>query len=372
VHAVIAAKGESGQKLHPGPETFRDWRTAYAQHAQAEGLRIVATSARERASSQSYGPKDKAIVDAADRPRPSREARDRAYAADPANRRLIDNARQRIAVARSNPIRLPMSPPARAAVNESVVAWRAVTAEQPQNPQAKDMLERLLLAQAVGGILEAIGKRVEHLAKEEKAMAIKSEQMAKDLRVMNEVVSRTSDLLDGQTKQQFRETSARYLETLANRIDLQRVQERGVEQLSRTEVEAIVGENADRLVARAQEVSAQERREATADERLADRALNAERRQGVNVASDPTSQRELRAERAVVAGSQQAAAREAREAEAAANVARMIAEHPGRTIPNALVQTDALAKLRAEQERIVQELEASKGDTQSIKGQRQR
>lgn len=372
VHAVIAAKSESGQKLHPGPETFREWRTAYAQHAQAEGLRIVATSARERASSQSYGPKDKAIVDAADRPRPSREARDRAYGADPANRRLIDNARQRIAVARSNPIRLPMSPPARAAVNESVVAWRAVAAEQPQNPLARDMLERLLLAQAVGGILQAIGKRVEHLTKEDAAMAITSEQMAKDLRVMNEAVSRTSDLLDGQTKQQFRETSARYLEMLANRIDLQRVQERGVEQLSRTEVEAIVGENADRLVARAQEVSARERREADAAERLADRALDAERRQEANAAMDPTSQRELRAERAIVAGSQQLAAREAREAGAAADAARMIAEHPGQTIPNALVQTDALAKLRAEQERIVQELEAAKGETQSIKGQRQR
>ncbi|MFC3207596.1 relaxase/mobilization nuclease domain-containing protein [Aquamicrobium soli] len=372
VHAVIAAKSESGQKLHPGPETFREWRTAYAQHAQAEGLRIVATSARERASSQSYGPKDKAIVDAADRPRPAREARDRAYAADPANRRLIDNARQRIAVARSNPIRLPMSPPARAAVNESMVAWRAVASEQPANPQAKDMLERLLLAQAVGGILQAIGKRVEHLTKEDAAMAITSEQMAKDLRGMNEAVSRTSDLLDGQTKQQFRETSARYLETLANRIDLQRAQERGVEQLSRTEVEAIVGENADRLVARAQEVSAQERREAATAERLADRALNAERRQEANAALDPTSQRELRAERAIVAGSQQSAAREAREAAAAADAARMIAEHPGQSIPNALIQTDALEKLRAEQERIVQELEAAKGETQSIKGQRQR
>lgn len=372
VHAVIAAKGESGQKLHPGPETFREWRGSYAQHAQAEGLRIVATSARERASSQSYGPRDKAIVDAADRPRPSREARDRAYAADPANRRLIDNARQRIAVARSNPIRLPMSPPDRRAVNESVLAWRTVAAEQPANPQAKDMLERLLLAQAVGGILQAIGKRVEHLTRENAAMTITSEQMAKDLRVMNEAVSRTSDLLDGKTKQQFRETSARYLETLANRIDLQRAQERGVQQLSRNEVEAIVGANADRLVARAQDVSAQERREAAAAERLADRALNAERRQEANAAMDPTSQRELRAERTIVAGSQQSAAREAREAAAAADAARMIAEHPGQTIPNALVQTDALAKLRTEQERIVQELEAAKGETQSIKGQRQR
>lgn len=372
VHAVVAVKSESGQKLHPGPETFREWREAYAQHAQAEGLRIVATSARERASSQSYGPKDKAIVDAADRPRPAREARDRAYAADPANRRLIDNARQRIAVARSNSIRLPMSPPDRKVVNESVLAWRIVATEQPANPQARNMLERLLLAQAVGGILQAIGKRVEHLTKEDATMAITSEQMAKDLRVMNEAVSRTSDLLDGQTKQQFRETSARYLETLANRIDLQRVQEGGAEQLSRAEVDAIAGANAERLVARAQNVSAEERREAAAAERLADRALNAERRHETNAAVDPTSQRELRAQRAIVTGSQQSAAKEFREAAAAADAARMIAEHPGQTIPTALVQTDALAKLRAEQERIVQELEAAKGDTQSIKGQRQR
>jgi len=371
VHAVIAVKSESGQKLHPGPETFREWRAAYAQHAQAVGLRIVATSARERASSQSYGPKDKAIVDAADHPRPAREARDRAYAADPANRRLIDSARQRIAVARSNPIRLPMSPPDRRAVNESVLAWRTVAAEQPANPHAKDMLERLLLAQAVGGILQAIEKRVEYLTKEGTAMAITSEQMQKDLRVMNEAVSRTSDLLNGQTKQQFRETSARYLETLANRIDLQRAQERGVQQLSRSEVEAIVGANAGRLVARAQDVSARERRDADAVERLADRARNAERRQEANPAMDPTSQRELRAERAITAVSQQSAATEAREAAAAADAARMIADHPGQTIPNTLIQTNALARLRAEQERIVQELEAAKSDTQSLKGYRQ-
>jgi hypothetical protein len=167
-------------------------------------------------------------------------------------------------------------------------------------------------------------------------------------------------------------TSARYLETLANRIDLQRVQERGVQQLSRAKLEAIAGANAERLVATAQDVSTQERREAASAERLADRALNAERRQEANPTMDPTSQRELRAERAIAAGSQQSAAREAREAAAAAHAARMIAEHPGQTFPAALVQTDALAKLRDEQERIVQELEATKDETQSIKGRRQR
>ncbi|KTS37112.1 hypothetical protein SB2_31260, partial [Methylobacterium radiotolerans] len=38
-HAVIAVRSESGQKIHPSRETFSDWRQAYAQHAQAEGLK---------------------------------------------------------------------------------------------------------------------------------------------------------------------------------------------------------------------------------------------------------------------------------------------------------------------------------------------
>lgn len=279
---------------------------------------------------------------------------------------------QRIAIARSNPIRLPMSPPDRKVVNESVVTWRIVAAEQPANPQAKDMLERLLLAQAVGGILQAIGKRVEQLTREDAAMAITSQQMAKDLRLMNEAVSRTSGLLDGQTKQQFRETSARYLETLANRIDLQRAQESGVQQLSRSEVAAIVGVNAERLVTHAQNVSVRERRQATSAERLLDRALNVDPRQEVSAAIDPTSRRELRAGRTIVTGSQQPDARETGEAVAAADAAPMISEHPDQTIPAALVKTDALARIRAEQERIVKELKAAKDDTQSIQGHRQR
>lgn len=349
-HALVTVRNEFGQKIHPSRETFAEWREVYAQHAQAQGLKIVATSARERASSQSYGPKDKAIVEAADRPRPAREARDRAYAADPANHRLIDNARQRIRTAKTNPIRLPMSAPDRKVVNESIVAWRTVTSEQPSNRMAKDMLERLLMAQTIGAILRTIGRRVEYLNKEGE-MPITSEQMVKDLRLMNEAVSRTSDLLDGGTKQQFRETSARYLETLANRIDLQRIQERGIEQLSRSEVESIMRPNADRLIERAQEVRVNQGQEAGA-------------------AIDPTSQRELRAERTIVTGSQQSAAREAREV-AAADSGRVIAEHPPEQLfPTALVQTDALARLRAEQEQIVRELEANKGISQSIKGRR--
>lgn len=370
IHAVITVKDESGQKIHPGPSEFRGWRESYAQHAQAEGLKIVATSAMERVSAQSYGARDKAIVDVAERPRPAREARDRAYAAEPANQRLIDNARQRIAAARTNPIRLPTSEPERRVVNEGVVAWGIVAREQPDSAVAKDMLERLTMAQTVGAILYTIGKRVDHLTKEDQHMAITSEQMVKDLRLMNEAVSRTSDLLDGETRQQFRETSARYLETLANRVDLQRVQESGAQQLSRSEVEAITGANADRLIAHAQDVRVKEEREAASAQRRVDRAIEAERRQEGRGGLDPESQRELRAERAIVRGSQQSAAREAREAAAAVEAARVLAEHPVQPLPQALVQTDALAQLRAEQEKIVREIEAERVEAQSIKGQR--
>jgi type IV secretion system T-DNA border endonuclease VirD2 len=368
-HAVITVKNESGQKIHPNRDTFAEWREVYAQHAQAQGLKIVATTAKERASSQSYGPKDKAIVEAADRPRPAREARDRAYAADPANQRLIDNARQRIRVARTNPIRFPMSAPDRKVVNESIVAWQAVTVEQPSNGMAKDMLERLWMAQTVGAILQTIGKRVEFLIRESE-MPITSQQMVQDLRLMNDAVSRTSDLLDGETKQQFRETSARYLETLANRIDLQRMQERGIQQLSRAEVEAVVGVNADRLVERAQENRIKEEREATSAEYLAGRAIDAERRQETRGGIDPASQAELRAERAVVVSSQKSAAREAREAAAAVEAARAIAEYPAQPLPTSLVQTDALAKLRAEQEKMVREFEVERAKSDSVKSQR--
>ncbi|MCX8252958.1 Type IV secretory pathway, VirD2 components (Relaxase) (plasmid) [Beijerinckiaceae bacterium RH AL1] len=369
-HAVITVKNESGQKIHPGRDTFSEWREAYAQHAQAQGLKIVATSSRERASSQSYGPKDKAIVDAAERPRPTREARDRAYAADPANQRLIDNARQRIRTARTNPIRLPTSELERRTVKESVEAWTSVVREAPGNIIAKDMLERLTMAEAVGGILHTIEKRVDHLTKEDQNMPITSEQMAKDLRSMNEAVSSTTDLLDGETKQQFRETSARYLETLANRIDLQKAREQGVEELSRAEVEKIAGANADALIERAEAVRIREEREAASVRLLADRAVEAELREEAKTGVDPDSQRELRAERAIVAGSRQSAAREEREAGAATKAERVLAERPAQPLPQALIQTDALAKLRLEQENIIRELEAERPEAQSIKGQR--
>lgn len=370
-HAVIAVKSESGQKLHPSRETFGEWRRSYAEHAQAEGLKIVATAARERASSQSYGARDKVIVATADRPRPGREACDRAYAADLANRAMLENARQRIAVARTNPIRIALTGADRKVVNESIQAWRTVVSEQPDNAVAKDMIARLMMAQALGGILGAIGQRVEQLARENQDMTVTSEQMVKDLRLMNEAVSRTTDLLEGASKQQFREASARYLETLANRIDLQRAQERGVEQLTRAEVEAIAGANADRLIERANAAKQREEREVVEAARLADRAVEAAPRQEASAGISAASQQGLGTVPAVVSVAEQAAARQAREEAVVAEATRAVTQHPAQPVSRALIQTATLARLRAEQEQIIREIEASESmATQSRKGQR--
>lgn len=215
----------------------------------------------ERASSQSYGAKDKAIVDVAERPRPQREARDRNYAADPINQGLIEKARQRLATARANPVKLPLSEADRRAVNDGLKAWSAVAQEAPSGAVASGMVQRLTMAQTLGGIIHTIEKRLQHwLGKEDKPVAITLEQMAKDLRAMNDAVSRTTDLLDGATKDQFRETSERYLETLALRVDFQRMQERGVQELSRADIQRLAGVSADRLIERADAVRVKEER----------------------------------------------------------------------------------------------------------------
>jgi type IV secretion system T-DNA border endonuclease VirD2 len=371
-HAVITVKNENGQKIHPNKDDFRTWREVYAEHARAQGLKIVATSAMDRASSQSYGAKDKVIIDVAERPRPAREALDRAYAGDPNNHGLIEKARQRIATARENPIKLALSAADRHAVSEGLKAWSAVEQEASSGPVASKMVQRLTMAQTLGGIIHTIEKRLQHwLSKEDKPMAITSEQMAKDLHVMNDAVSRTTDLLDGATKDQFRETSARYLETLAMRVDFQRMQERGLQELSRADIERLAGVSADRLIERAEAVRLNEEREAADAQQLFDRAIEVERRQEGRGGLDPQSHRDLVSERAIVAGTRQVATREAREAVAAVEAARVLTESPGQPVPNALLQTDALAQLKLEQDKVLGEAEAERSKSQSVKGQRQ-
>ncbi len=370
VHAVITVKNASGQKIHPGRETFRDWREAYAEHAQVQGLKIVASGVRERTSSQSYGPRDKAIVEAAERPRAAREVQDCTYAADPVNRRLIDNARYRIQAARTNPIRIPLSASDRQVVDESASAWRAVRQEQPSNSVARDMIERLTMAQTLGGILHAIEKRVQYLTQGDRQMAVTAEQMSKDLASMNDAVARTSDLLEGATRHQFQEKSVLYLEALAHRIDLQRLHEKGIYELSRSEVETIAGAGADRLIEQASTLTFQRRAEVLSVERAAERAIGAELREEARSCPTPEIVGEISIERAIVAGENGIAAHDAREGAFTMKAVRLVTDQPEHSNSQLLPVNDTLSKLRAEQERIVRECEVERLEKQAIKAQR--
>ncbi len=127
---------------------------------------------------------------------------------------------------------------------------------------------------------------------------------------------------------------------------------------------------ADRLIDRANAIQSTKTSEAATAARLADRAIGAERREEAVAGLDATSQKELRTERAVVANATASAAREAREARAATEAAESLSRHPGESLPPPAGQTEALAGLRAEQEKIIRDIEASESEEpQSQKGQ---
>ena len=215
-HVIVAVRDAEGVKIHPGPQDFRHWRETFAEHAQTQDLKIVATSAAERASLQSYGPKDKAIVDAADHPRPGREARDRAYASDPANKPLIDNSRRRIETAQTNPVRLPASERQLAVANESASTWQQLAQEQPHNSVANAVAHRLQFSQAAGQTMVTLANQatITDIARSS-AMPITAAQMQSDLKLLNEAVDKVGAVLPTDTRAAFFERSGRYLEKLA-------------------------------------------------------------------------------------------------------------------------------------------------------------
>ena len=359
-HAIVTVRNAEGIKIHPGPQDFRGWRETFAEHAQSNSLKIVATSAAERASSQSYGPKDKAIVDAAERPRPGREARDRAYASEPANQPLIDNARRRIEMARDNPIRFPASERQRAVVNEARSSWVALANADPTNSTALQNLSRTAIASMTGDILAKIGFRVESYKNQETTMAsaVSSEQLSADLRRLNDTSERVTQLLDPASREAFNERSSRYLETLANRIDLKRMSEQGAQTVSREQVERIAGAKASRIVSHAEEIAKADSLRAQSARHIAETTAAAARRDNAQTNLDPASVKDLQDGRRAAALTERDAAQVSREAAAAREAARLAATNPAQVISQNLVSEDQrLAELRREQERLAKELE---------------
>ncbi len=344
VHVIVAVKGEDGQRLRPGPADLRSWRQAYAAQAQRQGLRIVATSAAYRASSQSYGPRDKAIVAVAEQPRVGREARDQAYCE--ANPHVVDKARQRIERARINPVRLPQTSRQLAAADEGLRDWQAIAEAQPKHSMA---------AQYIAGLTQSLasGKIFVWLNAYRKAPSMAdatAAEMRENLKGINEAVAIAAGVMDGATKLEFLRRTAATMERLAIQTDLKASQESGRTHLSEDEVRQVFGPQADALIARAREIEAAELREAERAESIRNRAIAEQNREESSGAIDPASLREVAEDRATTHHAEAIAARERREAQAAVEAARALAENPKERLDPNLAQGERLQELKHQQD----------------------
>lgn len=344
VHVIVAVKGEDGQRLRPGPADLRSWREVYAAHAQQQGLKIVATSAAYRASSQSYGPRDRAIVAVAEQPREGREARDRAYAK--ANPHVVDKARQRIERARINPVRLPETRRQLAVTGEGLQDWQAVAQAQPDHPTAAQYIARLTQSLASGKILV----RLNAYRKASSMADATAAEMRDNLKDINEAVAIAAGVMEGATKLEFLRRTAATMEKLAIQTDLKASQESGQTHMSEDEVRQRFGPQADALIARAREIEAAELREAQRAEAIRDRVVTEQNRDESSGAIDPASLREVAEDRAATHHAEAIASRERREAQAAAEAARALAENPNQRLDPNLAQGERLQELKHRQD----------------------
>ena len=243
-HAIVAVRSESGTKLHPGPNDLAQWRVSYAAHAREHGLQVVATRAAEQASSRSYGPKDKSIVDVATNPRPQRKEQDRAYASDPRNANLIRNAQERVAIARANPVRIPMTERERAGLHENLEHWRAEAKASPHDDLARSMVQRLNAAHEAGKVFQDLKQIAgfenprtsapmiianERLASDMTHPPRSATDMLQDLQALNKQVANVTVLLPEGSRAKFIERAGTFLETIASKVDQRRLEEARIE-----------------------------------------------------------------------------------------------------------------------------------------------
>ena len=190
------------------------------------------------------------------------------------------------------------------------------------------------------------------------ASAVSSEQLSADLRRLNDTSERVAQLLDPASREAFNERSSRYLETLANRIDLKRMSEQGAQTVSREQIERIAGAKASRIVSHAEEIAKANSLRAQSARHIAETTAAAARRDNAQTGLDPASVKDLQDGRRATALAERDAAQVSREAAAAREAARLASANPAQVISQNLVSEDQrLAELRREQERLAKELE---------------
>ena len=145
-----------------------------------------------------------------------------------------------MAIARANPVRIPMTERERAGVSESLAHWRGLAKADPTNETARTMAEQLFVAKEAGDALNTLRAVVSPKqaapshpssikntrAPEMTENAEKSaDAMLRDLRQMNHRIAEVTSMLPEGSRERFTAQASRYLDKIAERIDQQRVQE---------------------------------------------------------------------------------------------------------------------------------------------------
>lgn len=140
-HVLVAVKSQSGVRLNPNKDELLNYRQTWASVAQKHGMRIVATQAMTQANTQTYGDRDKAILEVAERPRLTRGEKDQAYARR--QPQVVEQARKRIEAAQINVVKVPVTQQQRAQAERSLEEWGALKVVEPFNPTVTASLTRL-------------------------------------------------------------------------------------------------------------------------------------------------------------------------------------------------------------------------------------
>lgn len=366
-HAIIAVRSEAGEKLRTGPAVLDAWREVYAAHAQSQGLKIVATRAVEQASSQSYGAKDRAIVQTADNPRAGREERDRAYAR--ANPDLIQNARKRIETARANPVKMPTTEWQRAVATESLEVWRKRIDLDPNDNFAQTNASRLSIATRVGGDTPKLAEQ-----RQGHTPGGTAAEMKVALNTINREAIAHAATLSGDQKAEFIARINAAMMQMAASVELKRLEEAGVTRISADDLRAIAGPAAEKIIGRADRNAQAEARETQDAGRIAQKAAQPEQGNSGNKL-DSQHSLETEAARAVGAQAQWASARDRSETNNPAGAADNARLNPTQQLDDQAERLAALERAqREEMDRLRSEREAqrAKAESHGQRGPRQK
>ena len=255
----------------------------------------------------------------------------------------------------------------RAVAGVSLQSWQEIVKGQPANGFAQDQVQRLQTSLNGGKFL---GELIQLSTKDTANMS--ATKMSESLARMNAIVDKTAEGLNDNSQRAFKDRTSKILTDYGTRIDLKRLKEQGITNLTGTDLERVVQFSGDRLIARARQIAAIEQREAAQARAVTDRALDKERK---DQAASPQSFEQTALDRRVTEEALKNSATQAREAQTSASAAQTFETNLTKPIEGQAVQSSArLKELEQEREAAVEKIKspAEKDGPQRSKPTRQK